>query len=322
MIFQSLKKSGILGMNQRIGEFILPLNPRHLYPLVDDKSITYELSQQFNIPMPKTFFEIKEFGEIKETENKLKDIPSFVIKPSRGGMGNGILVINDTISNGKEVFYKRGSNVTIMTQELHHHISGILSGLYSLNGNPDKVIFQEKLNLHPIFHGYVDSGIPDLRIILFRGIPVLSMLRFPTKDSGGRANLHQGAVGVGLNMINGRATFLVHRNKMVKDYIEFTKDIQKFQIPNWTQILHLASKTYDMVNMGYLGVDIVLDPDRGPILLELNARPGLAIQLANRMGLARILQDIQSRELEVDTFENRVNFCFEYWNSQKDSQYI
>jgi len=317
MIFQNLKDSGILGMNQRIGEFILPLNPRILYPLVDDKSLTYELSKKFNIPMPKTFFEIKQFGEIKNTEKKLKDIPIFVIKPSRGGMGNGILVINDTISNGQEVFYKRGNQVTLSTQELHHHISGILSGLYSLNGNPDKVIFQEKLNLHSIFQGYVDSGIPDLRIILYKGIPVLSMLRFPTKDSGGRANLHQGAIGVGLDMLTGRANFMVHRNRMILDYEEFTKDIRSLEIPGWSDILHLASKTYDMVKMGYLGVDIVLDPDRGPILLELNARPGLAIQLANRVGLGKILTDIQKQEIEIDSYSDRVAYCFQYWKNLK-----
>ncbi|NCN09966.1 MAG: alpha-L-glutamate ligase-like protein [Leptospira sp.] len=317
MFFQKLKDSGILGMNQRIGEFILPLNSRKLYPLVDDKSLTYEVSRKFNIPMPKTYFEIKEYGGIKDTEKKLKDIPNFVIKPSRGGMGNGILVINDTYKMGSEVYYKRGNNVKLRTQELHHHISGILSGLYSLNGNPDKVIFQEKLNLHSIFHGFVDSGIPDLRIILFKGIPVLSMLRFPTKDSGGRANLHQGAVGVGLDMLTGRANFLVHRNKMVQNYSEFTKDIKSFQIPGWNEILQLASKTYDMVKMGYLGVDIVLDPDRGPILLELNARPGLAIQLANRIGLGKILTSMQKDELEIDSYLDRVEYCFEYWKNYK-----
>ena len=37
--------------------------------------------------------------------------------------------------------------------------------------------------------------------------------------------------------------------------------------------------------MGYLGVDIVLDRKQGPMLLEANARPGLAIQIANGQGL-------------------------------------
>jgi D-alanine-D-alanine ligase-like ATP-grasp enzyme len=39
------------------------------------------------------------------------------------------------------------------------------------------------------------------------------------------------------------------------------------------------------VGLGYLGADIVLDHRQGPLLLEANARPGLAIQIANGQGL-------------------------------------
>ena len=46
----------------------------------------------------------------------------------------------------------------------------------------------------------------------------------------------------------------------------------------------------DLAPLGYLGVDIVLDRELGPMMLELNARPGLAIQIANNQGLAPILQ--------------------------------
>jgi predicted ATP-grasp superfamily ATP-dependent carboligase len=49
------------------------------------------------------------------------------------------------------------------------------------------------------------------------------------------------------------------------------------------------------VGLGYLGVDIVLDPRRGPLLLEANARPGLAIQHANAAGLVPRLQEIETR---------------------------
>jgi glutathione synthase/RimK-type ligase-like ATP-grasp enzyme len=40
-----------------------------------------------------------------------------------------------------------------------------------------------------------------------------------------------------------------------------------------------------MTGLGYLGVDMVIDRERGPLLLELNARPGLQIQVANQAGL-------------------------------------
>jgi hypothetical protein len=41
-------------------------------------------------------------------------------------------------------------------------------------------------------------------------------------------------------------------------------------------------------------VDIVMDRDLGPQILELNARPGLAIQIANNMGLELRLKAIEA----------------------------
>jgi D-alanine-D-alanine ligase-like ATP-grasp enzyme len=48
-----------------------------------------------------------------------------------------------------------------------------------------------------------------------------------------------------------------------------------------------------MTGLGYIGADIVLDRLRGPVLLELNARPGLAIQVANQCGLLHRLEVAQ-----------------------------
>lgn len=54
-------------------------------------------------------------------------------------------------------------------------------------------------------------------------------------------------------------------------------------------MLLMAAEAIEMTGLGYLGADFVLDKERGPVLLELNARPGLAIQIANRSGLRRRL---------------------------------
>jgi glutathione synthase/RimK-type ligase-like ATP-grasp enzyme len=48
----------------------------------------------------------------------------------------------------------------------------------------------------------------------------------------------------------------------------------------------------DAFGLGFVGVDVVHDEHRGPLVLELNARPGLAIQLANRRGLRPVLETI------------------------------
>jgi glutathione synthase/RimK-type ligase-like ATP-grasp enzyme len=61
--------------------------------------------------------------------------------------------------------------------------------------------------------------------------------------------------------------------------------ISGLQIPHWDSILALTARCHDIVGLGFIGVDIVLDCDLGPLMLEMNARPGLSIQLANKIGL-------------------------------------
>jgi glutathione synthase/RimK-type ligase-like ATP-grasp enzyme len=40
-----------------------------------------------------------------------------------------------------------------------------------------------------------------------------------------------------------------------------------------------------------VGVDLVIDVERGPLMLEVNARPGLQIQVINGEGLAPALAE-------------------------------
>ena len=47
-----------------------------------------------------------------------------------------------------------------------------------------------------------------------------------------------------------------------------------------------------MTGLGYLRVDMVIDNDRGPLILEMNARPGLSIQIANCTGLSNRVRRI------------------------------
>ncbi|MCZ8343804.1 MAG: alpha-L-glutamate ligase-like protein [Leptospira sp.] len=285
-IFRKYKEFGILGINQRVGEFILPKNPRKYFPLVDDKWKTFELAKLNSVPMPNHFGKIDAFGEVKKFYSMLDESKSFVIKPANGGMGNGILVIQNSYENssGIRTFEKSGGKL-LSEKEIRHHISGILSGLYSLDGNSDTAILQEKLSLHPFFQNMSFQGIPDVRVIVYLGYPILAMLRLPTKDSGGRANLHQGAIGVGVDLISGTLTSAVHYDKRIWKHLDTGVEFAGLVLPFWKQILYMACRCYELSNLGYLGVDIVLDEKRGPILLEMNARPGLGIQIANLMGL-------------------------------------
>jgi len=43
-------------------------------------------------------------------------------------------------------------------------------------------------------------GLPDIRVIAYNMVPVMAMMRIPTKESGGKANIHGGACAVGIDI--------------------------------------------------------------------------------------------------------------------------
>ncbi len=284
-MFSYLSKSGILGINRRVGEYILPYNPRKHFPNVDNKILTYIMAQQFQITQPDIFFTISTAGQLKSIDKRIRKLTNFVIKPNRGAMGNGILLVNKVNENEDGELYFETSRGDLTLEDIKYHISDILSGMYSLNGQPDQVIIQEQLLIHPTLAKYSYKGIPDIRVIVFKGYPVMAMIRLPTKESRGRANLHQGAVGCGINLKSGQVTGAVCQDKWIKNHPDTNFPLQELSIPFWEEVLQLSSRCYEITSMGYIGVDLVLDEDKGPLLLEINARPGLSIQIANRAGL-------------------------------------
>lgn len=307
--FKRLSDLGILGINRRIGEYILPYNPRHLYPLVDSKIKTYELTLQHGIPTPLLFSHIDSYGQLKRLDQLLKKHSTFVIKPSRGAMGNGILIINSVDWNEpSETRVYQTSKGEFSQKDIEHFLSDILSGMYSLNGQPDTAIIQEKLNPHSELQRFSYKGIPDVRVIVFKGYPVMAMLRCPTSQSRGRANLHQGAIGCGVELSTGRVNHAIWQNKKIKFHPDTDQEFTTLKVPYWETILKMAVQCFEMTGMGYLGVDIVLDEQRGPLLLEINARPGLSIQTANMKGLLINLQKVKSLSAQVDS-QSKVEFA-------------
>ena len=125
------------------------------------------------------------------------------------------------------------------------------------------------------------------------------MLRCATHSSDGRANLHQGAIGVGINLANGKSLYAVQRNAPVYKHPDTEKSFADLEIPHWQQILELSASCYEMTGLGYIGCDIVIDKNQGPVILELNARPGLSIQMANGCGLVPRLKQINVLEPEI-----------------------
>ena len=88
-------------------------------------------------------------------------------------------------------------------------------------------------------------------------------------------------------------------------------------MPWWDEILLLAARCYEVTQLGYLGADVVLDKDHGPMILELNARPGLAIQTANGQGLHTRLREIESLDRDWKSPQERVAWAQERFGEQQ-----
>ena len=294
---------GLLGINRRNACYLLPGNPRSRYPLVDDKLRTKELLERHQIPTPELYFSITRNFEIQLL--KTRNLPhEFVIKPARGAEGRGILVITSRSPRG----WMKASGDVLTFADIEYHISNILAGLYSLGGVDDKAFVEDYIRSHSVFRNAAWQGVPDIRVILYRGVPVMSMLRLPTSESDGKANLHQGAVGAGIDMLTGVTLGGVHHNRLIEKHPDTGAAIAGIRIPFWDDILEIAAKTFEVFGLGYFGVDFVIDHILGPLILELNARPGLNIQLANREGLRFRLDtvDRSGAEVEKEDWRRRV----------------
>ncbi|KTD11943.1 glutathione synthase/ribosomal protein S6 modification enzyme [Legionella gratiana] len=290
-LFRRLKKHGILSINQRNTDFVLRYNPRKLFPLVDDKLKTKKLALKVGIAVPPLYDIIETEQQIKTIEERLAPYNDFVVKPARGSGGDGILVFKDKIYGR----YRQINGKLTTTQELSYHLSCLLSGAYSLGGSSDYAIIEKRVVVDPVFAEVSYEGIPDIRIISLLGYPAMAMVRLPTRLSGGKANLHQGAIGVGVDLASGKTLGGVYHNDIIDYHPDTLNPIVDIEVPYWNKILEIASSCYELTGLGYLGVDIVLDKEQGPLMLELNARPGLNIQIANREGGLKRYRTIEAR---------------------------
>ncbi|MDH3430562.1 MAG: alpha-L-glutamate ligase-like protein [Gammaproteobacteria bacterium] len=282
---EQLRRAGVLGLNERNADFIMRLNPRRLYPRVDDKVLTKELALDAGMAVPELYGIISNQGEARDFGRIVAEHDSFVVKPAQGSGGDGILVVTGR-SQRKRNSFRLSSGVIISENEIAHHISNIVSGQYSLSGNPDKALIEYCVRFDPVFAEVSYQGVPDIRVIVYRGYPAMAMVRLPTRASDGKANLHQGAVGAGVDMNLGETLTGVLDNEIVDEHPDTGALVSGLRIPEWDFILQSAARGYDVTELGYLGVDMVIDRELGPLILEMNARPGLNIQIANRTGLA------------------------------------
>jgi len=292
--------SKVLGLNYRNRVLLRKLNPLKYRKFADDKLITKRLLTKRKVKTPQLFKIIRTKEQIEYIN--WESLPkSFVIKPNRGTHGSGIIVFYGQRKKSLEWITPNLETMSVL--QIKQHLSDIIDGKYSMDGKADVAFFEERISNHKTLKPYSYRGIPDIRVIVYNNIPIMAELRLPTRESRGTANLHAGGIGVGIDIASGVTTSAIHRKKFdligdQYDLIEETLDtprlpLRGIKIPYWDKILELSIKCQQYSKLGLLGVDIVIDRDKGPLILELNARPGLAIQLANQEGLLERITQVK-----------------------------
>lgn len=307
--YRALSQAGVLGLNRRNGDYISRWNPRHLYPRVDDKLQTKRLALDAGIAVPELYGVIAVEHDIRRLGEIVKNRPQFALKPAHGSAGDGIVVVAGRSAG----LYRTVGGALLDEETLQHHLSNAINGQFSLGGVQDVVIIEYMVHFAPVFERIAYEGVPDIRIIVFRGFPIMAMVRLPTRGSRGKANLHQGAVGAGIDIATGTTLGGVLGSQAISQHPDTGNEIAGTPVPNWDVMLDIAARCYELTGMGYIGVDIVLDRDLGPLILELNARPGLAIQIANRQGLLRRLRICEEQADFMLPAAQRIEFARQHF---------
>lgn len=285
-----MKTSQLLGLNARAQLFSYQYNKPPSKKVANSKLATKRALIKADIPAPELY--AKFIDPQKILSFNWESLPkSFALKPNKGLGGEGIIVVKKRSMDG--MGWITTDRKKVMADDLKLHVLDILEGAYSIRNVPDVAYIEEFVGRHKAFRRYAYRGTPDIRIIVFNKVPVMAMLRLPTKESGGRANLHQGAIAVGIDISTGITTRAYWKGKYIKYKPDTKRKLHGLKIPMWSKILRIAVKCQEVTELGYLGVDIVLHPKKGPMVLELNYMPGLSIQLANNAGLRKRLERVE-----------------------------
>ncbi|MDF1562886.1 MAG: sugar-transfer associated ATP-grasp domain-containing protein [Deltaproteobacteria bacterium] len=280
------RRARVIGMNRRNVELVYPHNRRMDYPLADDKLLTKEVLAAAGVPTPEVIAICEALHRVPATLAALRGRSHFVVKPARGSGGDGILVVDEALEGGG---WRRGPERIVDEDELRRHLGDIVFGAYAKD-REDRAFVEEKVRADPVLGRLFPGALCDIRVLMLEGRVLMVMVRVPTRRSGGRANLHQGGVGLAVDLEDGELVRGLCGGKVITTHPDTGEPLLGTRIPAWEEILEVARRTAAAVPLGYLGIDLVVDAERGPLVLEINARPGLEIQNVHGRGLAQIVE--------------------------------
>lgn len=279
-------RSEVYGINRRNADLVYAHNPRRHYPIADDKLLGKQHLSAAGVPVPETLAVCEGLFAIPGVLARLDHAEHFVVKPANGSGGNGILVVCERVGEGA---WRRPGGATLSVDDLQRHLASIILGAFSRKLD-DRAFVESRIEAHPVFRALWREGLCDLRILTLQARPVMAMVRVPTAMSGGRANLHQGGIGLAVDLDTGRTVRALHRRQPITHHPESGAALLGIEMPRWQEVLEVSRRAAAAVPLGYLGVDVVVDVARGPMVLEINARPGIEIQNVHGRGLGAALE--------------------------------
>jgi alpha-L-glutamate ligase-like protein len=264
----------VLGINKRNRDYIYKNNDKKLLRLAADKVATKAALSKYDIQCPETIALCTSQNELPLFLETMRNTKQFALKPNNGSRGNGILICRGC--DDGHFLLAGGKRCDLIS--IRQHVVDILIGAFSQSGEEDQAYIEPLIVQHDFFNRLSTQGLSDIRVILDHGIVISAMLRVPTEQSNGKANLHQGAVGISIDIKSGQLIDALLKGKKIEKIPSSQQIIKGSVLPYWESILLISARCYEAIPLGYMGVDICIDKLDGPIVLEVNGRPGLEIQ--------------------------------------------
>ena len=229
----ALRARGVVAahLNRRNIGYISKYNDRRLYPLVDGKQAADQaaVSRSTVWPRQEMIGKVASQFEVERVVDMVRDRAGFVIKPAKGSGGKGILVIEH--HDGEEFCEaqrRRASRVPTWSATsptscqdfirwAAHRMWRWVEGFISFNqpwpSSPE--------------------GVPDIRVMVFKGYPVMAMMRLSTAAWMARPTFTRGQSVSG--WISGQAgpcaacSMIVHSSPTDTGH-----DLFSLKVPRWT----------------------------------------------------------------------------------------